>query len=422
MGWLPYLLVLLVLVLVQLSVRRALSPIIRVGDENAYINLGAQDDPFQPALFVRVPFMAWLSKQCYRFSSDPVDLLRKTSGFASIATILVSMISARILGGDGAAILVGLMLGLMPGRIILSNHIWPDIWLGLWLSLLCLILVYPDLPASPRALLIGLVAALSFMTRFDTLILAPVTGLGMASLSSMEWILVLSPTVLAFITLSIRNARRYGVPWPDTTWMFNLMIAAGETGQKKASKVLVDKEVVKVFMVWRKLENPDRFIACTASIRHLFAWPGRAISGMFLRLWASIGPDSFVLHRLLPPFGTAYPEISTWLGKLFSVVLVFSFPVFFSATILVLLVADQPVAVIIWPTVAYGVTSLFHNRTRYRQAWLPGATLLFVAVVCTEGFWAMLMSTESIVKWVVCVGLAVALIRYRVRSDIVSTS
>ena len=422
MSWLPYLLVFLVLAIVQLSVRRALGPTKKVGDEGGYITCGAQPDPYQPGIFLRVPLMAWISSLCHRFSSNPERQLRRATGIASIVTILVSMISARMIGGDGAAILIGLILGFMPGRIILSNHIWPDIWLGLWLSLFCLVLVYPDLPPNLRALLLGLLAVLAFMTRFEALLLTPFTVFGMAPLALWEWVFILSPTLLVFIVLSIRNAHRYKIPWPDNTWMFNLMIAAGETGQQKASKVLVEQEVFKVLRVWRKLNDPGRFAASIDSLRRLFAWPVRAIAGMFLRLWASIGPDSFVLQRLLPPFGSAYSDISKPLNHGLNIALVLAFPVFVSATILALLVADQTVAVIIWPTMAYAVTSLFHNRTRYRQAWLPGAALLLVATVFTQGFWATLMSSESIVQWVACVGLALALIRFRVRSDFRRTS
>lgn len=422
MSWLPYLLVLLVLAVFQFSVRRALGPTKRVGDESGYVKCGAQEDPYQPGMFLRVPLMAWLSKQSHRFGSNPENLLRTTTSIASAATILISMTSARILGGDGAAILIGLILGFMPGRIILSYHIWPDIWLGLWLSLFCLALVYPGLPSDLRAQLLGLIAALAFMTRFDALLLAPLTGLGMASLTPWGWVFILSPTLLVFIVLSIRNAHLYRIPWPDTTWMFNLMIAAGETGQQKASKILVEQQVFTVATTWKKLNNPDRFAASIASVRRLFAWPVQAVSGMFLRLWASIGPDSFVLHRLLPPVGSAYPEVSERLNRGLRLALVIVFPVFISSTILALLVADQPVAVIIWPTMAFVVTSLFHNRTRYRQAWLPGAALLLVATVCTQDFWTMLIDPESIVKWLACIGLAMALILFRVRSDKTRTS
>lgn len=422
MGWLVFLLALLILATIQYLVRRELGPIEKVGDECGYIKCGAQQDPYQPGVFLRVPFMAWLSKQCHRFSSNPESMLRTTTSIASLVTILVSMISARILGGDGAAILIGLILACMPGRVVLSHHIWPDIWLGLWLSLFCLVLIHPDLSAGLRAQLLGLVAALAFMTRFEALLLAPVTGLGMAALTMFEWVFILSPTLLVFIVLSLRHAYRYQIPWPDTTWMFNLMIAAGETDQEKASKVFVDQEVFKVATAWKKLSEPDRLAASISSLRRLLQWPNRVIVGMFLRLWSSIGPDNFVLHRLLPPYGSAYPEISDRFKQVLGIALIITFPVFISSTLLALLVADQSVAVIIWPTMAFGVTSLFHNRTRYRQAWLPGAALLLVTMVCTQGFWARLMSAESIVSWVVCVGLALALIRFRVRSDISSSS
>ena len=128
MGWLPYLFVLLVLALIQLSFRRALGQAVRSGDEDNYIECGAQADPYSPNLFLRVPLMAWLSKQAHRFSGDPEQALRSATGVASTMSILASMISAQVLGGLQAALLIGLLLAVMPGRIILSHHIWPDIW------------------------------------------------------------------------------------------------------------------------------------------------------------------------------------------------------------------------------------------------------------------------------------------------------
>ncbi len=101
---------------------------------------------------------------------------------------------------------VGLLLTLMPGRIILSHHIWPDIWLGLWLSLACLALVYPDLPPDLRALLLGSVAALAFLTRFDALLLAPFSGFALAPESIWHWVLILLPTLAAFALLVSKPA------------------------------------------------------------------------------------------------------------------------------------------------------------------------------------------------------------------------
>jgi len=309
------------------------------------------------------------------------------------------------------------LLVAMPGRIILSGHIWPDIWLGLWLSLVCLILVYPDLSSNLRTLLVGAVAALAFITRFDALLLAPFAGFGLAPLPFMEWLFILLPTLFVFAFLSIRNARRYRIPWPDTTWMFNIMIAAGETKKNRAHKVHVEEEVRKVLTVWQTLENPERFSTSIASLRSLVARPIRAISGVLVRIWASLGPDSFVLHRLLPPDGLAYPGVSEKFNHVLKIALLVAFPIFTSMTLLALLVAEPSLPVVLWPTLAFAAASLIHNRTRYRQAWLPGAALILIAAVSEPGFWSILLSTGSTIKWLAAIALAIALVCFRTRSE-----
>ena len=415
---LPYLFVAIVLVLIQFSVHRAMGPAVSIGDEGDYISCGKQADPYLPGVFLRVPLMAWMSKQAHRYSSNPERVLRLASGIASLASIMLCMLSAQFLGGVNAALLIGLLLVVMPGRIILSSHIWPDIWLGLWLSLACLILVYPDLPSNLRTLLIGSVAALAFITRFDALLLAPFAGFGLAPLPFLEWVFILLPTLFVFTFLSIRNARRYRIPWPDTTWMFNVMIAAGETGKNKAHKVHVEEEVQRVLTVWQPLEYPDRLSAVIASLRNLFARPVRAISGVLVRLWASLGPDSFVLQRLLPPDGLAYPGISEKLNSVLKIVLIVAFPIFTSMTVLALLVVAPSLPVFLWPTLAFATASLIHNRTRYRQAWLPGAALMLITAVSEPGFWSVLLSTGSTTKWLAAIALAIALVCFRTRPEI----
>jgi hypothetical protein len=414
---LPYLFVATVLVLVQLTVRHAMGAAVSIGDEGDYITCGKQADPYLPGIFLRVPLMAWMSKQAHRYSSNPERVLRSASGIASMVSIMLCMLSAQFLGGINAALLIGLLLVFMPGRIILSSHIWPDIWLGLWLSLVCLVLVYPDLSSNVRTLLVGSVAALAFITRFDALLLAPFAGFGLAPLPFLEWVFILLPTLSVFAFLSIRNARRYRIPWPDTTWMFNIMIAAGETGKSKAHKVHVEEEVQKVLTVWQTLEYPGRLSTVIASLRSLFSRPIRAISGVLVRLWASLGPDSFVLHRLLPPDGSAYPRISEKFNSALKIALLVAFPLFISMTILALLVVEPSLPPILWPTLAFATASLIHNRTRYRQAWLPGAALILVTAISEPGFWSILLSAGSTIKWLAAIALAISLVRFRTRPE-----
>lgn len=413
---LPYLVVVSLLVLIQYSVRRAMGPSACIGDEVDYVRRGGATDPYAPGLFLRVPMMAWMSKQAHRFSSNPEWMLRSAAGVASATSIIACMMSAQILGGAPVMIFVGLLLLVMPGRVILSRHIWPDIWLGLWLSLSCLILVYPDLSSNFRAISLGLLASLAFITRFDALLLAPLSGFALAPLPIQGWVFILLPTLVAFAWLSARNARRYQIPWPDTTWMFNVAIAAGET-EKKAGKVKVEQEIIEVVGVWNKLDEPGRLSSGLAGIRKLFARPLRTFSGVLMKVWASLGPDSFVMHRLLPPDGVAYPEISAGINRGLKIALTLAFPVFTSMMVLALLVSEASTSIVVWPTLAVAAATLIHNRTRYRQAWLPGAAVLLASALSSPGFWPRLLSRESIAAWAIAIVLAIALIRFRVRLD-----
>ena len=136
-----------------------------------------------------------------------------------------------------------------------------------------------------------------------------------------------------------------------------------------------------------------------------------------MKLWASLGPDSFVLQRLLPAEGAAYPAISANLNRALKISLTVAFPVFISMTALALMVSKAPVSIVLWPTLAFIIATLIHNRTRYRQAWLPGAVLLLVSATSEAGFWSLLSNPESIVKWAGAIAFGFLLTHLRVRPD-----
>jgi len=360
--------------------------------------------------------MAWLSLQAHRFSPDPNLALRQAASVASMTTIGFSMLSAQFLGGPLAALLIGLLLTLMPGRMVLSHHIWPDIWLGLWLSLVCLILVAPGLDPALRSLLGGTLAALAFVTRFDALVLAPLTGLALSPLPISHWVLVLAPTTLVFLVLSLRNARRYQMPWPDNTWMFNLMITAAETEHRSTGPLLVEAVISSVANTWKSQQRHHPGHGLDAS-RRLLQRPLRVLWGLLTRLWASLGPDSFVLHRLLPPVGSAYPQIPMRSQRKLAFALRLSFPLFTALIVLAVVLGPASGQQVLWPTLALAVGGLLHNRTRYRQAWLPGAALILAPALGEPDFWTRLAEPASLPAWGFSLLLAVLLVRFPVRPD-----
>ena len=417
-GWLPFLIVLALLVLIQRFILNCLGRRVPVGDENGYVTCGSRPDPYAPGLFLRVPLMAWLSKQAHRFSDHPEHTLRSASHVVSMLSIIASMFSAQLLGGPVATLVVGVLLTLMPGRIILSHHLWPDVWLSLWLSLSCLVLVYPDLTPEMRALLLGSIAALAFLTRFDALLLAPLSGVALTPPSLWLWLLILLPTLTVFALLSIRNFRRYQIPWPDNTWMFNLMVSAAETDSKQSGPVLIEHGVAKAVTDWSALSYDHRTRSSMIGVYRLFLSPGKTLWGLLTRFWASLGPDSFVLHRLLPPVGEGYPDIPVGFNRILTLALVLAFPLFVSTTLLALLVSKPAMPIFLWPTLAVAFGSLIHNRTRYRQAWLPGAALVLATAVGEPDFWTRISSSESTLAWLISIGMASALIMFRVRPDV----
>lgn len=418
MSWLPYPVVLLAIVLVHAAAGRILGRRQRVGDESDYVIRARLADPYEPRLFVRVPFMAWLAARAHRLGADPERALRAAGSAASGASVLITMASAHILAGAQVALAIGLLLALLPDRAVLSGHIWPDNWLALWLALVCLLVIVPGPSPDLRAALVGVVAALAFLTRLDAVLLGPFVAIGLAPVSARQWLLMVLPTALTFAALTLRNARRYGILWPDNTWMFNVMVAGGEAQRRRSVRMLVDQEVQRVLAEWHGLTDRQRFARAMSGLRVLSKRPLRALGDVLARLWASFGPDSFAMDRLLPPHGSAYPEINAPATRLLRIALTVAFPVLVSVAILIVAVGRPPPAWILWPTLAMMVGSLIHNRTRYRQAWLPGAALLVAAAMADPEFWPALFSADSLPAWILSAVVGVALARFRIRADI----
>lgn len=412
---LPYLVVTVVMWGIS-RVQRRMGPRIPVGDEVSYLQSAAQDDPDYPRPFLRMPFMTHLASWAGRLSADPEATLRRLTDGASWLTVLLCMLGGHIIGGPWAGLLAGLLVALSPGRIVLSRHIWPDIWLGLWLAAACLVMVWPGLSPDARALLLGLAAMQAFLTRFDAILLAPMAAWASHSPSVGDLALILLPTLVVAVLLSLRNLHRYGIALPDNTWLFNLTVAAQELDGPGRSPRRVGALVSRSLGRWSVQDQATNLDLGWRSLGRLARRAPRAALDALLRGWAALGPDSFALHRLLPPAGKAYPLIPAGLNRWLGRALV-AYPTGLSA--LALLACWMAGAVdrsLLLLSLSLFLGSLAHLRTRYQQAWLPGLVLLTVSAFAQPQFrLATGNGSGLLVPALVCAALALVSARLLVR-------
>lgn len=398
-------------VAVQRHVLMRLGKAAPIGDETGYLECGGRADPFEPGLFLRVPFMAVLSWAANK-SARPEIMMRGMSRMASLMTIVVTSLACWLVTGIWVALAVGLALAVMPSRIIYSNKIWPDQYLALWLSALCLLLVWPGIAHHVRAGMIGGVCAVAFLTRFDAVLAAPFSLLALVPADWGAVLFVLGPTALAFAILSIVNRARYGIAWPDNTWAFNLLVSAKEAEIAPGRTPRVEPTVRAAVSEWQRL---DRHQQLRQGLGGLLRKPHLLLGGAMRRLVSLAAPDTFALERLLPPSGHAYPEASNSTVGTLRTLLTYEFPIL-AALALVLIPAFGTSATWLWPTLALVAGSVFMTRTRYRQAWIPGM-LLMLADAARRAQLEAPGSTELVILGVAVAGLAAVFSLVRLRKE-----
>jgi hypothetical protein len=372
--------------------RALLGKSLLVGDERNYLEHGAGPDPFGPSMFLRVPFLPALSLVANR-TARPEPMLRALSQAASVLAVAATTLAAWIAAGPEVAVLAGMVLALLPSRVLYANRIWPDPWLALWLSLLCLLLVLPGLELHTRCAMAGVVCALAFCTRFDALLCAPLTLLAIDGIDTPGLAWVVLPTALSFFGLSLRNHFRYGLALPDDTWIFNLLVAARELESNPPASV--ETVVGDVASQWRALGAGQRR---TLLRRQLGGRAGKLLPGAVRRAWSMCGPDTFARERLLPPLGKAYAAPSKAAVRVLRLALRMEFPVLVSFALAASLYLGKLNLSWGWPTLALALGSIFHARTRYRQAWLPGL-LLIAATAPDKALWGQLLAREFLPFW-----------------------
>jgi hypothetical protein len=176
---------------------------------------------------------------------------------AAAVTVGCVVASASSAAGGLAGAAAGLLLLGQLERIVLGARLWPDTWLGLWVALAVLRLASMPLPPTwPPTL--SLLAVLALLTRLDGAAL----GLGVAAAclaldtGAFTAAAPLGAVLVVSFALAIRNQCRYGVPFPDDTWAFNLLVRSEADGLDRAS---VQEGVLRAFQSWSSLPAPGRW-------------------------------------------------------------------------------------------------------------------------------------------------------------------
>lgn len=347
----------------EVFVRRGLGRRVPIGDELEYLDRARRDDPYSPTPFLRVPlFIAFA-----RLARGNGTLTALLLALVTVAGIGLTAWAGHRAAGPAGMLAVGLLYIVLPDRWILSRHLWPDTLLALWQAAILMLVVAAAQGETVSPWMFGVLAALAVATRVDAiallvpLLLVPLFHGPAAGVTAL--VALAAPSVLVLVALSGRNWLRYGIPWPDTTVLFNLRVGAEERRSPNAG---VEQIVGAAWSRWSAQggsseaarESPDSRAAI------LLGAPRRFVS--------MLGSDSFARDRLLGNRSGAYPELPATPRALLRGALRVSFP------LLVALAAGGAVArpevcrepLILGATILVA-SSLVHARTRFRYSLLP---------------------------------------------------
>jgi hypothetical protein len=376
---------LLVALVVQAVVRYGFGRREPIGDEVEYIGRAAQDDPFGPTPFLRVPGMPLMARLAGSVNTE--RRLRDMLAVLAVAVAGCVALGATAVAGSPAAWAAVLVFTFLPDRIILSQHIWPDALLALChgAALALVAMALQGEPVSPW--LFGGIAATAALARIDGIIFAP-------AMTLVAWIIdgrfvpvlipVWAPTLAVVGIWTVRNAVRYGIALPDTTILFNVAILAREHRASTSSTVPVEDLVAEVAQAWNAQARAPQAGTFSSGIVEVVRRPIRFVRGFLERIWQMLGPDTFAMQRLLAPGTGAYPDLRPAARRAWLHALRPGFPVLV-AWALAGAVVNPLVRVCLIPcAMAFLVICAFHARTRFRYALLPP-----LAVAAAAGFAAL---------------------------------
>lgn len=362
----------------QSLVCQVLGPRRLVGDEGEYLARGAAPDPFHPQPFLRMPLLSLLSLAAYRLSGSPEACLRWMLATASLLSVLATAATGWWAFGPSGGIVAGIALLAFPDRLILSLHIWPDPLLGLWCSVINFLLLIP--PWGPSAALAaGACSALAASTRFEAAVLPGAIWLGLWASNSvpngLETILLAAPTLLLLGGLALRNHRVYGIPWPDTTVLFNLALTRTEAEHLKDGPA-IGELIARTRVNWDRNDQTGRrqeaLDGLTAGLRR----PSAGLRGLAQRLLLLMGPDTFIRQKLIAS-GMAYPRARRSSLRVLNPALAVAAPLYVALLTAAIAVYPWQPGAFVWPGLGLMTAAFaFHTRSRYRLAFWPTLCLL----------------------------------------------
>ncbi|WP_299304214.1 hypothetical protein [uncultured Litoreibacter sp.] len=363
----------------QLFALRRLAPQRLVGDEAEYLRI-ANGGP-RSTVWVRVPLGAALLRPFRHWAAaDQIGAARLANSAVSSLSVGLAAWCAFQAGGLAAGVLAGALLLISVERCILAIHLWPDILLGLWLLLFSQAMRDPG--SLPDMAVLGVIAALGFLTRVDFLALAVVAVLLAALQDTAFWpslCLVAGPTAAAVVGLSLWNGKRHGIWAPDTTARFNLAVAATEaTHPQLTTAALMQKTLAAARGGTGGGTPPDQPVEGLLRV---------AVGSLGLarrRLATLTGPETFVRQSLMSGNRAGYgPSHRVHIGGVIGL----NLTGWSSCLLLAYLLTfhQHPPMLNLLIIVVVAVQSAVQTRSRYRMSLLPVLSTNVAVAICSGG-------------------------------------
>lgn len=351
-----------------------------IGDEGEYVKRGQKRDPLEPDPFLRVPIMPLLARLALAKQSPPNRLRLLQRGLSALTIGAVAFGGYLIAGYIGLWVAAAIFI-LLPERMLLAQHLWPDVPLATILAAWSMGALLP--PSEPTFWLLGCLNALAFLTRVDALAITPTSLLAVLLIFPEQFhaalLPLIAPCLLSGLLLSLRNGETYGLWLPDNTAFFNLTLMHKETAEQE--KTYTTTRVKAVKKDWDAASHQTRMAQGILAVSGIVKRPLRTLLGIWQRFLGLCGKETFISQKLLHPTRGAYPQARPEQFKSWNYLLRFAFPLLLAATIAAL-VQHQGIPFFLTATLAlFFVSFLFHTRTRYRLALLPGMVLAAVWLI-----------------------------------------